>query len=102
MPIGAAMQPTLHCLGCGRQAAQLQLHVHVHGSHGVCCEVLRAAEPDSGAEKEGPTKHACDCICASAASSEAMLKWLRSPALPRYFVLDLLDYVLANTPAIFR
>ena len=37
-----------------------------------------------------------------AASSEALLKWLRSPALPRYFVLDLLDFVLANTPAIFR
>ena len=40
--------------------------------------------------------------CVAAASSEAMLKWLRSPALPRYFVLDLLDYLLANTAAIFR
>ena len=31
-----------------------------------------------------------------------MLKWLRSPALPRYFVLDLLDFMLSNTASVFR
>lgn len=31
-----------------------------------------------------------------------MLKWLRAPTLPRYFVLDLLDFVLSNTATVFR
>lgn len=41
------------------------------------------------------------CMMATA-STEAMLKWLRAPTLPRYFVLDLLDFVLSNTATVFR
>ncbi|KAK9811035.1 hypothetical protein WJX73_008056 [Symbiochloris irregularis] len=41
------------------------------------------------------------CMMATA-SSEAMLRWLRAPTLPRYFVLDLLDFVLTNTADVFR
>ena len=36
------------------------------------------------------------------AASEGMLKWLKAPTLPRPFVLDLLDFVLANSAAVFR
>lgn len=39
------------------------------------------------------------CLCAA---SEAMLRWLKAPALPRSFVLDLLDFVLANHATVFR
>lgn len=28
--------------------------------------------------------------------------WLKSPSLPRTFVLELLDFVLANSPDVFR
>lgn len=28
--------------------------------------------------------------------------WLKSPSLPRTFVLELLDFVLTNSPAVFR
>ena len=28
--------------------------------------------------------------------------WLKSPSLPRSFVLELLDFVLTNSPAVFR
>ncbi len=31
-----------------------------------------------------------------------MLVWLKAPALPRPFVLDLLDFVLGNSAAVFR
>lgn len=31
-----------------------------------------------------------------------MLKWLRAPALPRPFVLELLDFVLGHSAALFR
>ena len=31
-----------------------------------------------------------------------MLHWLRAPALPRPFVMDLLDFVLGNSAAVFR
>eukprot|EP00884_Botryococcus_braunii_P011071 jgi/Botrbrau1/19966/Bobra.0059s0082.1 len=34
-------------------------------------------------------------------ANEAMLRWLNVPDLPRPFVLDLLDFVLGNNPAIF-
>lgn len=36
------------------------------------------------------------------AASEGMLKWLKAPTLPRPFVLDLLDFVLGNSAAVFR
>lgn len=36
------------------------------------------------------------------AANEAMLKWLRAPALPRPFVLELLDFVLGHSAALFR
>jgi len=36
------------------------------------------------------------------AANEAMLKWLRAPALPRPFVLELLDFVLGHSAAVFR
>lgn len=35
-------------------------------------------------------------------ASDGMLKWLKAPALPRPFVLDLLDFVLANSAGVFR
>ena len=31
-----------------------------------------------------------------------MLKWLRAPALPRPFVLELLDFVLGHSAVLFR
>lgn len=31
-----------------------------------------------------------------------MLHWLRAPALPRPFVMDLLDFVLGNSAPVFR
>ena len=46
------------------------------------------------------------CTCgegpAPCAANEAMLKWLRAPALPRPFVLELLDFVLGHSAALFR
>lgn len=39
--------------------------------------------------------------CLRAANS-AMLVWLKAPALPRPFVLELLDFVLGNSAAVFR
>jgi hypothetical protein len=36
------------------------------------------------------------------AANTAMLAWLRAPALPRPFVLDLLDFVLGNSARVFR
>ncbi|KAK9868608.1 hypothetical protein WJX84_001848 [Apatococcus fuscideae] len=41
-------------------------------------------------------------LCVMATASEAMLRWLKAPALPRSFVLDLLDFVLANHATVFR
>lgn len=43
-----------------------------------------------------------DDLCMMATASEGMLKWLKAPALPRPFVLDLLDFVLGNSAAVFR
>ncbi|KAK9810126.1 hypothetical protein WJX72_005196 [[Myrmecia] bisecta] len=54
---------------------------------------------------QGPTNAALkllDDLCMMATANEAMLKWLKAPALPRPFVLDLLDFVLANSVAVFR
>ena len=45
--------------------------------------------------------HMSDLLSVCAAS-EGMLKWLKAPALPRPFVLDLLDFVLGNSAAVFR
>ena len=36
------------------------------------------------------------------AANTAMLAWLKAPALPRPFVLDLLDFVLGNSARVFR
>lgn len=36
------------------------------------------------------------------AANAAMLHWLKAPALPRPFVMDLLDFVLGNSAAVFR
>ena len=36
------------------------------------------------------------------AASEGMLKCLKAPTLRRPFVLDLLDFVLGNSAAVFR
>ncbi|DBA68408.1 TPA: hypothetical protein ACH3X2_013711 [Trebouxia sp. C0005] len=43
-----------------------------------------------------------DDLCMMATASEGMLKWLKAPTLPRPFVLDLLDFVLGNSAAVFR
>ena len=37
-----------------------------------------------------------------AAANAAMLHWLKAPALPRPFVMDLLDFVLGNSAPVFR
>jgi hypothetical protein len=52
--------------------------------------------------------HGAEAWCSPAApapvraANEAMLKWLRAPALPRPFVLELLDFVLGHSAAVFR
>ncbi|KAK9834027.1 hypothetical protein WJX81_004391 [Elliptochloris bilobata] len=43
-----------------------------------------------------------DDLCMMVTANEAMLKWLRAPALPRPFVLELLDFVLGHSAAVFR
>ena len=40
--------------------------------------------------------------CSCRAANTAMLAWLKAPALPRPFVLDLLDFVLGNSARVFR
>lgn len=41
-------------------------------------------------------------MCGASAANTAMLHWLKAPALPRPFVLDLLDFVLSNSARVFR
>ena len=55
----------------------------------------RSPEPTSADAVVAPPRPLPSC-------AGAPPQWLRSPSLPRTFVLELLDFVLANSPAVFR
>ncbi|BDA41918.1 Protein MON2 homolog [Coccomyxa sp. Obi] len=64
--------------------------------HSPASTLLAEHGPDNAALK------LLDNLCMMITANSAMLVWLKAPALPRPFVLDLLDFVLGNSAAVFR